>query len=85
MVREVAHALKIDQALVSKFESGNRKPTRSQLHQLAEILSVDESKLTMLYLSAKILYELAHEDDALAILKNGRSANSISSYTKNKN
>lgn len=69
MVREVAHALNIDQALVSKFEKGSRKPTRNQLYQLAEILSVDENKLKILYLSAKILYELAHEEDALEILK----------------
>ncbi|MEN9521855.1 MAG: hypothetical protein RL065_232 [Bacteroidota bacterium] len=69
MVREVAQALKIDQALVSKFEKGSRKPTRNQLPQLAEILSVEESKLKVLYLSAKILYELAHEENALEILQ----------------
>lgn len=69
MVREVAQSLNIDQALVSKFESGARKPTRSQLQQLAKILSVDENKLKLLFLSEKILYELAHEDDALAILQ----------------
>jgi fido (protein-threonine AMPylation protein)/transcriptional regulator with XRE-family HTH domain len=84
MVREVAHALQIDQALVSKFESGSRKPTRSQLHQLAEILSVDESKLKMLYLSAKILYELAHEDDALEILKMAEEQIQYQATPKNK-
>jgi fido (protein-threonine AMPylation protein)/predicted transcriptional regulator len=69
LVREVAHALQIDQALISKFESGTRKPTRAQLQQLAEILSAKESKLKVLYLSAKIMYELAHEADALEILQ----------------
>lgn len=69
MVREVAQSLKIDQALVSKFESGVRKPTRAQLSALAQILSVDENKLKLLFLSEKILYELDHEDDALAILQ----------------
>ena len=58
MVREVAQSLNIDQALVSKFESGARKPTRSQLQRLAKILSVDENKLKLLFLSEKILYEL---------------------------
>lgn len=69
MVREVAAALQIDQALVSKFESGARKPTRKQLQQLAVILSVNESQLNILYLSSKILYELAHEEDAFEVLK----------------
>ena len=38
MVRELAQSLGIDQALVCKVESGNRKPTQEQLKQLAHIL-----------------------------------------------
>ncbi len=34
--REVAQLLGIDQALISKFETGNRKPTRDQLVKLAQ-------------------------------------------------
>ena len=33
--REVAQLLGIDQALISKFESGSRKPTREQVIKLA--------------------------------------------------
>ena len=29
--RELAHLMKIDQALISKFENGSRKPTREQV------------------------------------------------------
>jgi transcriptional regulator with XRE-family HTH domain len=35
LIRELAQQLGIDQALVSKFESGNRKPTREQILKLA--------------------------------------------------
>ena len=33
--REVAQKLGIDQALISKFESGTRKPTKDQIIKLA--------------------------------------------------
>ena len=33
--REVAQLLGIDQALISKFESGSRKPTKDQVIKLA--------------------------------------------------
>ena len=36
MIREVAAKLGVDAALVSKFESGNRKPTRGQIPKLAK-------------------------------------------------
>jgi transcriptional regulator with XRE-family HTH domain len=35
---EVAQLLGIDQALISKFESGTRKPTREQVVKLATLL-----------------------------------------------
>lgn len=65
MLREVAHRMGIDQALVSKFESGTRKPTREQVHKLAEILDVDADKLMLAWLKERILYEIG--DDRLAI------------------
>ena len=39
--REVAQLLKIDQALISKFESGTRNPTREQVIKLASLLEID--------------------------------------------
>lgn len=64
-LREVAHALGVDQALVSKFESGARKPTRTQVSKLAEVLNIDADKLMVAWLKEKILYELG--DDKLAL------------------
>ena len=53
--REVASALKIDQALVSKFENGQRNPTQKQIGQLAELLDIDRDTLMVLWLKEKIL------------------------------
>lgn len=65
MLREVAQNLGIDQALVSKFESGNRKPTREQVVKLAEILDINKDDLLVSWLKEKIIYEIG--DDHLAL------------------
>jgi transcriptional regulator with XRE-family HTH domain len=39
--REVAQLAGIDQALISKFESGNRRPTKEQVVKLAILLEID--------------------------------------------
>ena len=56
--REVAQLLSIDQALISKFETGNRKPTRDQLVKLANLLEIDLEKIVVLWLKDKILNEI---------------------------
>lgn len=53
--REVAKLLKIDAALVSKFESGQRNPTKSQLRQFAELYDISLEELTLLWLKEKII------------------------------
>jgi Fic family protein/DNA-binding XRE family transcriptional regulator len=65
MIRELAQLLGIDQALISKFESGARKPTLAQLRQLSSILDVDFHTLKVQWLKEKVLYEIG--DDALAL------------------
>jgi Fic family protein len=55
----------IDQALISKFESGTRKPTKPQLVQLSAILQLDLHELKVQWLKEKVLYEIG--DDALAL------------------
>ena len=59
--REVAQLLGIDQALVSKFESGNRKPTREQVAKLASLLEIDYETLMVAWLKEKILYEIGDD------------------------
>ena len=63
--REVAQLIGIDQALISKFENGSRKPTKEQITKLASLLDIDFETLMVVWLKEKILYEIG--DDALAL------------------
>ncbi|HCQ12073.1 Fic family protein [Flavobacterium sp.] len=63
--REVAQLLGIDQALISKFENGSRKPTKDQIAKLASILDIDFETLMILWLKERILYEIGDDDLAL--------------------
>jgi Fic family protein/DNA-binding XRE family transcriptional regulator len=63
--RELAHLMKIDQALISKFENGTRKPTREQVAKLAQILGLDYEALLISWLKEKILYEIGEDELAL--------------------
>jgi Fic family protein/plasmid maintenance system antidote protein VapI len=66
--REVAAILQIDQALISKFESGTRKPTKEQIIKLSQLLEIDYENLVTLWLKEKILYEIGEEEFALKAL-----------------
>lgn len=66
--REVAQLLGIDQALISKFESGGRKPTREQVLKLSQLLEIDYETLMIAWLKAKILHEIEDEEFALKAL-----------------
>ncbi len=67
--REVAQLLGIDQALISKFESGARKPTKEQILKLASLLEIDFETLMVAWLKEKILHEIGHDEFALKALK----------------
>jgi Fic family protein len=66
--REVAQILGIDQALISKFESGTRKPTKDQISKLAHLLDIDYETLMIAWLKEKILYEIGDDEFALKAL-----------------
>ncbi|MDQ7961432.1 Fic family protein [Flavobacterium lindanitolerans] len=68
-VREVSQQTGIDQALISKFETGTRKPTRDQLLKLAAVLEIDLETLMVAWLKEKILYEIGDEEFALKAMK----------------
>jgi transcriptional regulator with XRE-family HTH domain len=53
--REVSQILGIDQALVSKFESGTRKPTKKQVTKLAALLDINLETLMTVWLKEKIM------------------------------
>lgn len=66
--REVAQLLGIDQALISKFETGTRKPTREQVIKLASLLNIDLETIMVVWLKEKILYEIGEDEFALKAL-----------------
>ena len=66
---ETARLLKIDGALISKFESGQRIPTKSQLIQLADLYEIDQDQLVLLWLKEKVLRLVSEEALGLQALE----------------
>ena len=66
--REVAQLLGIDQALISKFESGTRKPTKDQVVKLATLLEIDFETIMVSWLKEKIIHEIGQDEFALKAL-----------------
>lgn len=81
-LRTVAAFLDIDQAILSKIERGQRKPTREQVVKLAEYFKVKESDLLIAWLSDKLVYEVEDEDIALKALQVAEEK--VKYITKNK-
>lgn len=67
--RELARLLHIDQALISKFENGNRMPTKEQVYKLAEALDIDYETLLTSWLKEKVLEQIATFDCGSKALK----------------
>lgn len=67
--RELAQLLGIDQALISKFESGTRRPTKEQVIKLASVLEIDYETLMVAWLKEKILNEIGQDELALKALQ----------------
>ena len=63
--REVAQLLGIDQALISKFESGSRKPTKEQVIKLASLLEIDLESIMIAWFKEKLLNEIGNDEFAL--------------------
>lgn len=53
--RELAELTKIDQALISKFENGQRIPTEKQIKLLASVLEIDFDTLLVSWYKQKLL------------------------------
>lgn len=69
LLRQVSAYVDIDQAILSKIERNERKPTKEMLEKLAEILKLDKDELLIQFISDKIAYEIADEDCASKVLK----------------
>ena len=57
LLRELAAELKIDSAILSKIERGERRPPKELIIKIAQILDLNEKELIMSWLSDKIVYE----------------------------
>jgi len=67
--REVAQILNIDQALISKFENGSRRPTRDQIIKLATLLEINIETILILWIKEKILSDVAGEEFGIKALE----------------
>lgn len=80
--REVSELLNIDQALISKFESGQRLPTKNQVIQLAKLLEIDLEMILVLWLKEKILHQIGDEELAIKALKAAETELNLKSGAK---
>lgn len=80
-LRQVAAAMEIDQALISKFEKGDRKPSKEQVERFADFYGLDKDELIIMWLSDKIVYAIQDEKNAEKALK---VAEKKIEYLKNK-
>jgi transcriptional regulator with XRE-family HTH domain len=69
LLREVSALTSIDQSIISKFEKGERKPSREQVLKFADTYKIPQNDLIISWQSDKVAYELMQETDAEEILK----------------
>jgi transcriptional regulator with XRE-family HTH domain len=69
LLRQVSAYVDIDQAILSKIERNERKPSKDLILKIAEILQLDKQELLIQFMSDKIAYEIADEDCANRVLK----------------
>lgn len=69
LLRQLAAALEIDTALISKIERGERTAQREQVSKLAAMLEVEEEQLMVIWLSDKIMNIVEEEPAAYKALK----------------
>lgn len=69
LLRQVASALDIDQAIISKFERGERKPSKEQVEKFAEFYDLDKHKLITSWLSDQIANTIINEENIAEVLK----------------
>jgi transcriptional regulator with XRE-family HTH domain len=80
-IHQVAAHIGVDQSLVSKFESGKRLPTRTQLLKLSNFLLINEIELLTAWNAEKIWETIKDEsfiEESLMLVKEKRAE-----YNKN--
>ena len=62
LLRQVAAALEMDTALLSKYERDERKPNKEQIINFAKFYDVETDELILAWLSDKIVSEIQNEE-----------------------
>lgn len=62
ILREVAALVGIDQALISKYEKGERFPSRNQVMCFAEKLGLEAEQIIIAWLSDKVAKDLYKDE-----------------------
>lgn len=68
-LRQVAAGTEIDQAIISKFEKGERKPTREQVLRIAKFFKLKTDELLVIWLSDRVAYDLQNEKNSRKVLR----------------
>lgn len=69
ILRQVASAVDIDQAIISKFERGERKPSKEQVEKFADFYNLDKNQLITSWLSDQIANTVLYEENIEEVLK----------------
>lgn len=69
LLRELSASLKIDPAILSKIERGERNPTKKLLGEISILLDINEKDLILEWISDKIIYDIADEEYGFEALK----------------
>ncbi len=69
ILRKVASAVDIDQAIISKFERGDRIPSKEQVEKFAAFYNLDKNKLITSWLSDQIANSILYEENIGEVLK----------------
>jgi len=69
LIREVAAAIGIDSALLSKIERCDRLPTRGQVNSLSKFFKQESNEIIVAYLSDRIVYEVKDKKEAIQAIQ----------------
>lgn len=69
VLRQVAAALEVDTATMSKIERGDRQARKDQIQLLADILGADVTELYTLWMASKVYEIIEGEDKAIDVLR----------------
>lgn len=82
LLRQVAAALEMDTALLSKYERDERKPNKDQILNFAKFYKIKTDELLLAWLSDKIVSEIQNEELAKEAL--AEAVKKVNFYRKSK-